>query len=133
MQTYIVKPTSAPEGIVVSLGTPDYARVPELGDVLRTHRDAAGLTRREVAEAIGETENKLYRWETGRNKPDVLAVLQLLVVYESSPEEIIEALAGPDASRAEIERGTRRLKDLAAKAAERRARRSPRGRGGKGG
>ncbi|WP_217923755.1 helix-turn-helix domain-containing protein [Miltoncostaea oceani] len=136
MQIYIVKTTAAHAPIAPLIGTLDYASMPDLGSVLRRRREEAKLTRRVVAESIGETENKLYRWETGLNKPEALALLRMLVLYESSPADIIgevEADAEGAAARPDPETATQKARQLGEKVAGRTAGRSRPGRRSAGG
>ena len=44
----------------------------DFGILLRTSRQAAGLTQEVAAQLIGVTKDTLARWESGRNKPHAL-------------------------------------------------------------
>lgn len=57
-------------------------------------RDARGLSREQVAEAIGSTELTIYRYETGRSRPkptDVAAMLDLYELSDAEREALIQA------------------------------------------
>ena len=63
-----------------------------LGDFLRREREELSLTRHQVARAIDESENKLYRWEKGINKPDPIGLLKLMAFYDFSVPEVLGEL-----------------------------------------
>ena len=56
-------------------------------------RTRAGLTRREVATALGVTEKTIYVWETSENKPKMtVAQVQLLLqLFDCSLDDLVTA------------------------------------------
>lgn len=52
---------------------------------LRTHREAAGLTRQELAERAGVGRVTVWRWETGASKPEQAEVVQRVAEALGSP------------------------------------------------
>jgi len=63
--------------------------------MLRSQRDSIGFTRQQVARAIQESENKLYKWEKGVNRPEVLAMLKLMALYELPAADILSFMQEP--------------------------------------
>lgn len=58
-------------------------------------RTRAGLTRREVATALGVTEKTIYVWETSENPPKITVaqVQQLLELLDCTLDELVIATA----------------------------------------
>ena len=56
-------------------------------------RTRAGLTRREVATALGVTEKTIYVWETSENSPKmtVAQVQQLMALLDCTLDELVIA------------------------------------------
>jgi len=57
---------------------------------LRAVRIAAGLTQREVAEAIGITNSTYCGYETGKREPDVAKIKQLSKILQVSADELLD-------------------------------------------
>lgn len=64
-------------------------------DTLMDLRNRAGLTRREVANALGVTEKTIYVWETSEKPPKmtVAQVQQLLTILDCSLDDLVIATA----------------------------------------
>ena len=62
-------------------------------DTLMDLRTRAGLTRREVANALGVTEKTIYVWETSANSPKmtVAQVQQLIEILGCTLDELVVA------------------------------------------
>lgn len=65
----------------------------EQQDTLMDLRTRAGLTRREVANALGVTEKTIYVWETSANSPKmtVVQVQQLIEILSCTLAELAVA------------------------------------------
>ena len=65
----------------------------EQQDTLMNLRTRAGLTRREVANALGVTEKTIYVWETSANSPKmtVAQVQQLMETLGCTLDELVVA------------------------------------------
>lgn len=65
----------------------------EQQDTLMDLRTRAGLTRREVASALGVTEKTIYVWETSANSPKmtVAQVQQLMEILGCTLDELVVA------------------------------------------
>lgn len=58
---------------------------------LKTLRNQAGLSVKEVADRLGVTEMSVYRYEANKRHLDIEQVLELSALYDCSAEEIIRA------------------------------------------
>ena len=58
---------------------------------LKTLRNQAGLSVKEVADRLGETVQTLYRYEQGLRRISLEQILRLVEVYDVTTEEIIKA------------------------------------------
>jgi transcriptional regulator with XRE-family HTH domain len=47
----------------------DYGEVVSVGDLIREHRERAGLSQAELALKVGKTDGAVSQWETGRTIP----------------------------------------------------------------
>ncbi len=54
-------------------------------------RKRAGLTRRQLAEAVGVSVMSIFRYEKGRRIPQTLVLLRLADVLGCKPGELIDA------------------------------------------
>lgn len=59
-------------------------------DKLKEARKAAGLTQKEVAEAIGVSESAYCGYETGKRQPDVMKLKQIARVLGTTSDYLIE-------------------------------------------
>ena len=66
-------------------------------DILRTGlslqaaREAAGLTRREVSERLGlSNQNAIYKWEKGLNLPTIDNLINLCDMYGVTVESVVK-------------------------------------------
>jgi len=51
-------------------------------DIIRILRQKAGMTRQELADAVGATQNSVWHWETGRHCPTMETFLKVLEATE---------------------------------------------------
>ena len=59
----------------------------EIGQILRMAREAKGLSRKQVAEAMERNEKIVGHWETGYSQPDANTLFELCDLYELSIDE----------------------------------------------
>jgi transcriptional regulator with XRE-family HTH domain len=64
------------------------------GVFIRNHRIAAGLTQKELAEAIGMTDRSVTDWEAGRTFPSRDALAKMAHVFRISLDEFRRFLTG---------------------------------------
>lgn len=56
---------------------------------LKEYRLKAGFTQKEVARKIGvNNEERVCHWEKGRNMPNLISILKLCKLYDTTPGEI---------------------------------------------
>lgn len=61
-----------------------------IGEHLKTARKKAGLTQREVAIQLGlNRKNTISDWETNTSVPDLQYVLQLVLLYDVTADELL--------------------------------------------
>lgn len=48
---------------------------------IKKHREAKGMTQKQLADAIGKTKNVISNWENGLNKPDADTIELLLGIF----------------------------------------------------
>ncbi len=53
-------------------------------------RNAAGLTQRELADAIGVSRKDIARWENGDSSPDVVALASICRTLHISSDVLLE-------------------------------------------
>lgn len=56
---------------------------------IKALREAAGLTREELAEALSVTKVAVYYWETGMNKPRAAKLIPMAKLLNCSVEELL--------------------------------------------
>ena len=78
----------------VSLGTHDGG---EVGGRLRTARRSAGLTQRQLAEALGVESITVSRWERGVTTPSLPRLRRIAEITETTVSDLVRA---PDAASA---------------------------------
>jgi len=54
-----------------------------IGDTLKRMREAAGLTQKELADAIGASQGSVSKWEAGTSMPDGYHLVKLQSVFAS--------------------------------------------------
>ena len=59
-----------------------------LGEKLKAARKAAGLSQKELAEAVGAKHNSVSNWENGLNNPSADTILELCRVLNIQPNEL---------------------------------------------
>jgi transcriptional regulator with XRE-family HTH domain len=68
---------------------------------IRHLRKSAGLTQRQLAEAMGVNHMSIYHWESGRNEPSARQLKTLAEVFEVPMEAIAFEKDAAKADRAE--------------------------------
>ena len=76
-------------------------------DTIKTLRERAGLTQRDLAERIGVTDKAVSKWETGRGLPDATLLCPLA---EALGVAVFELLSGELVSNANRAANMRRLR-----------------------
>lgn len=66
------------------------AVVKSLGQALKTHRTARGMTQEFVAEALGVSRQAVSKWEQGHSDPSTSNLLALAKLYGVSAQELLE-------------------------------------------
>ena len=59
----------------------------EIGKILRQLRIDAGMTQREVAEALGKSQPLIGHWETGYSQPDANTLFTLCSLYGTTVDK----------------------------------------------
>ena len=59
----------------------------EIGQVIKESRLSAGLTQKQVAEALGRPQQTIASWETGKSQPDANTLFVLFQVLGRSVDE----------------------------------------------
>lgn len=55
----------------------------------KTAREAVGITRQQLAVAVGVTEQTIFQYEQGRRKPNIKLAKKIANVINCLPQEII--------------------------------------------
>lgn len=66
----------------------------QLGANIAAYRKRSGLTQARLAEQLNYSDKAVSKWERGESMPDVLTLVQLAELFETSVDEL---LADPDA------------------------------------
>ncbi|NLM19890.1 MAG: helix-turn-helix domain-containing protein [Clostridiaceae bacterium] len=61
----------------------------KIGRLLRELRNAKGLSQEELAEIFHVSKRTVSRWETGRNLPDIVILLEIAEFYDLDLREIL--------------------------------------------
>ena len=77
-------------GMSKSIHSPKHLKLREL---LIAGRTRAGLTQRQVAEALGRPQSFVAKYEGGERRLDVVEFLQIASVLRADPARILRALA----------------------------------------
>jgi len=83
---------------------PDY---PEVGERLRVHRRAKGLSLRELAERLGVSPSLISQIERGRARPSVSTLFAIVTELDASLDELLFNDERPSALAASTEPGAR--------------------------
>lgn len=59
----------------------------EIGQILKSAREAKGLTQKQVADTIGRRQQIVGHWETGYSQPDANTLFELCDLYGISVDE----------------------------------------------
>ena len=60
-----------------------------IGDIIRKHRIAKGLSQQELGDKVFVTKQAVSKWETGKTLPDIEMVRKLCDILEISKDEIL--------------------------------------------
>ena len=60
-----------------------------LGEALKNHRAACGMTQEFVAEALGVSRQAVSKWESGRSDPSTTNLMALAKLFGVPPEELL--------------------------------------------
>ena len=63
----------------------------ELGNQIRNHRTARGLSQEDLAERIYVSRQTISNWETDRTYPDVQSLLLLTALFDVTIDELVKA------------------------------------------
>lgn len=69
----------------------------EIGSILRDLRIASGKTQKEVAEALGRTQQIIGHWETGYSQPDANTLFILCDIYGTTVDDAFGFKKGKEA------------------------------------
>ena len=64
----------------------------KLGSLIRALRREAGMTQRELAEALGVTDKAVSKWESGTADPSTSNLLALAKLFGVSAEELLKSV-----------------------------------------
>ena len=62
-----------------------------IGDMIRQYRDRCGLSRDELAQAIGVSGESIDLWETHQAQPDIEGVVRMAKTFGISTDELLFA------------------------------------------
>lgn len=62
----------------------------EIGNQIKQHRTAQGLSQEELAEQVYVTRQTLSNWETGKTYPDINSLLRLSDLFHVSLDELVK-------------------------------------------
>lgn len=62
----------------------------EIGNQIKQHRTAQGLSQEELAEQVYVTRQTLSNWETGKTYPDINSLLRLSDFFHVSLDELVK-------------------------------------------
>jgi transcriptional regulator with XRE-family HTH domain len=71
-----------------------------LGQWLRKHRDARGLTQQELANAVQTDPGSVSRWERGKSVPNLRQLCEICRLLDGSADEALALRAPPKRKRA---------------------------------
>lgn len=71
--------------------SPEYRR---FCDLLKTARQAAGLTQKDVAQRLGRPQSYVSKYELGERRLDVIEFVRITKVLSADPCAIIKRLKG---------------------------------------
>ncbi len=61
----------------------------EIGKRIRYYREQAGLSQKQLAQAIGVSNSRVSNWEQGTNRPDADILATLCVTLKVSPSLLL--------------------------------------------
>ena len=67
----------------------------ELSTRLRTLREKKKLTRKELSEFTGASQDQIYNWETGRGEPDSLSLSRLADRFSVTTDYLLGRVDSP--------------------------------------
>lgn len=59
-----------------------------MGAKIRQFREQAGLTQKQLAEAVGVDQSAVARWENGENNPTAARIMQIADVLGCNPGDL---------------------------------------------
>lgn len=59
-----------------------------MGEKIRQLREQAGLTQKQLAEAVGVDQSAVARWESGENHPTAERIMQIADVLGCNPGDL---------------------------------------------
>ena len=68
----------------------------EIGQVLKSAREAKGMTQKQVAEMLGRRQQIVGHWETGYAQPDANTLFELCDIYDISIDEAFGKKKDPE-------------------------------------
>ena len=60
-----------------------------MGEKLKVARKAAGMTQKQLADALGCTQKDISRWESGLHEPGALTLKKIAQILSCSMEELV--------------------------------------------
>ena len=60
-----------------------------VGDNIRVHRTANGMTQKQLAERLGTHESHICHWERGNREPELTSVFKICIVLDCELEDIL--------------------------------------------
>ena len=69
-----------------------------IGSSIREYRKGRRWSQKELADRIGVSRNTIVNWESGRTRPDIKQIGQLMRVLEMSPREVLELREGTEST-----------------------------------
>lgn len=62
----------------------------EIGSIIKTARNEAGLSQEQAAEALGVSRQTVSNWETGKTYPDIISVIKMSDLYSVSLDRLLK-------------------------------------------
>ena len=67
----------------------EYAGNAVIGKKIQKYREETGMTKQELAEAMGVTVQTVYRWENGEREPDIATFMKLMKTLGISFDKVL--------------------------------------------
>ena len=62
----------------------------EIGSIIRSARNGAGLSQEQAAEALGVSRQTVSNWENGKTYPDIISVIRMSEIYSVSLDRLLK-------------------------------------------